>query len=513
MSTTYSGPVAFLLLLSVLCWWFLSPRPSKLSLPPGPSLLNPMNLPKRAVWHTLHDMHKKYGPIFSLKLGSRTAIVVGDRQMIHDLLTKRGNNYSSRPRSILSDKYLTKGLQPGTMDYTPMMKDIRRGYTHLLNQQRSQEYRQIQDLQSKHLVYNLLSTNDFPAAFHTFTVSVTVALIYGESTSGVGEFSEDIAHTIELIKALKQAQTGLASALADVFPILDRLPRCLSRWKDRAELIHSNGKRAYTNSMKAALERDVWSFSRELFEKKETRDLSTEQLSFVIGDIFMGALDTIETTLKIFVMICLLHPDTVHEAQKELDSVVGRERLPSFEDRNRLPYVNGFISEVMRWRPLVPIGGPRAPDRDDEYMGYFIPAKCTIIANQWELDHDPKTFDNPESFQPERWIKNPNLPLSVFGFGRRVCPGQTVAMNSLFTTISRLLWAYDITSPDNTLDKVRAADYTGSSGVLYSPGPFEALLCVRSPGHQQVIEKEWDTADKDVNQMLADIKTNAFSKS
>lgn len=52
----------------------------------------------------------------------------------------------------------------------------------------------------------------------------------------------------------------------------------------------------------------------------------------------------------------LLFPDCQAKAQEEIDRVIGTERLPTFDDRDRLPYVNNLISEVMRWQPVTPLG-------------------------------------------------------------------------------------------------------------------------------------------------------------
>jgi hypothetical protein len=93
----------------------------------------------------------------------------------------------------------------------------------------------------------------------------------------------------------------------------------------------------------------------------------------------------------------LLYPDIQKKAQDELDSVIGRERLPTFDDRPRLPFINAMCKEVLRWRPVTPVGAfpqtnsharclnsisryrlslpgvPHAAMKDDVYEGFFIP--------------------------------------------------------------------------------------------------------------------------------------------
>ena len=70
-------------------------------------------------------------------------------------------------------------------------------------------------------------------------------------------------------------------------------------------------------------------------------------------------------------VVAMLHyPDVMRKAQAELDRVVGADRLPGYEDRDRLPYVKALINETLRWRPIAILGGtPHAVIADDEYNG------------------------------------------------------------------------------------------------------------------------------------------------
>jgi cytochrome P450 len=54
-----------------------------------------------------------------------------------------------------------------------------------------------------------------------------------------------------------------------------------------------------------------------------------------------------------------LYPNVMKRAQAEIDAVVGRDRLPTFEDRENLPYIRAMVKEVLRWRPVGPLGLPR----------------------------------------------------------------------------------------------------------------------------------------------------------
>ena len=82
----------------------------------------------------------------------------------------------------------------------------------------------------------------------------------------------------------------------------------------------------------------------------------------------------------IFVALSL-YPEVQRKAHAELDTMVGPNRLPEFEDRDALVYVNAVIKEALRWMNVLPFVIPHMTTKDDEYRGYFIPAGTLIFPN------------------------------------------------------------------------------------------------------------------------------------
>ena len=146
-------------------------------------------------------------------------------------------------------------------------------------------------------------------------------------------------------------------------------------------------------------------------------------------------------------------PEVQRRAQAELDTVVGRDRLPTFDDAPRLPYVRAIIEEVLRWRPSLPLGLAHATTEDDWYEGMFIPKGTICIPNTWHCNHDRTVFgEDADEFRPERHLNERGELLSgsletvqaghvTFGFGRRVCVGKHLANDTLFISTARILWA------------------------------------------------------------------------
>ena len=147
------------------------------------------------------------------------------------------------------------------------------------------------------------------------------------------------------------------------------------------------------------------------------------------------------------------YPDVQKRAQEELDSVVGRTRIPTFSDLPHLPYIRAMVKEALRWRPVDPLGLPHLSAEDDWYNGMFIPKGSMMIANVWNLNRDPDVYGaDAAHFNPARFLGASGEVKScapetkeeghvTYGFGRRVCVGKHVANNSLFIDFAVMLWA------------------------------------------------------------------------
>ena len=74
-----------------------------------------------------------------------------------------------------------------------------------------------------------------------------------------------------------------------------------------------------------------------------------------------------------------LYPDVQKKAQEELDRVVGPNRLPDFDDYDKLTYIRAVSLECMRWMPVTPFSVPHCVTADDVYEGYHIPKGASVV--------------------------------------------------------------------------------------------------------------------------------------
>ena len=132
------------------------------------------------------------------------------------------------------------------------------------------------------------------------------------------------------------------------------------------------------------------------------------------------------STLKTFFLAMVLNPKAMKKAQEELDRVIGKEELPDYSHKERLPYIDALVKEVLRWNPPLPISLPNRAMQDDVYRGRLIPEGAIVIQNVWAICRDRSIYPDPETFNPDRFLKDGKInPLifnpedRVFGTGRR----------------------------------------------------------------------------------------------
>jgi cytochrome P450 len=109
-------------------------------------------------------------------------------------------------------------------------------------------------------------------------------------------------------------------------------------------------------------------------------DLLPLEIGSLTSNLIGGGIDTTTSTMLSFILACIAFPDTLKKSQDELDKVIGRNRLPDWQDENNLPYCRAMIKEVLRWRSVAILGGlPHAPVKDDVYGGFLIPEGTSIM--------------------------------------------------------------------------------------------------------------------------------------
>ncbi|KAG9315181.1 cytochrome P450 [Chiua virens] len=264
---------------------------------------------------------------------------------------------------------------------------------------------------------------------------------------------------------MKEVKPEVAAVL-NVFPILEHIPawfpgarlkrsallsrRCITRWVDAP----------FQHVVKNMVSIRWFSVPRIqcLVPYKAAGTAGPSMLSDILTRI-RSLTETEEeatfSTLSTFILAMVLYPNVQKRAQAEIDVTIGSglARLPEWEDRSRLPFIDAVIKETLRWHPVTPLGIPHATVDDDVYEEYFIPkvgSGMTIVPYDTNrvrvhraLSRDPIKYPNPDEFLPERFLASDKGPLDgpsfAYGFGRRVCVGRYVADATLWAAAVNIL--------------------------------------------------------------------------
>ncbi|KAI2641388.1 cytochrome P450 [Hypomontagnella submonticulosa] len=471
-------------------------------LPPGPKVLKSGI---RKPWLWFRELNQEYGDVVYLQMGPTPTIILGSAKAAWDLLEKRGAKYSSRPRFIMGGELLSGGMRGLMSPYGNFWRRWRKLLHSGFMQRQSETYRPIQSLESKVLMRDLVKT---PAAFRKhlerYAASVIVTVTYGRRVEDV-DTDIVVRRNGESMDRLTQVNIPGKYAV-ERYPALKYVPSIFAPWK--AEVLKQRQKdiQLYTELMDEVKDKMAKGalptcFAKHLLEEKDNLGMSDLEIAYTAGSPFGAGVETSAGSLASFLLACVkFGPQFIPKAQAELDRVVGGERLPTFEDMSRLPYVKAVASETLRWRPVAVLGGtPHASTADDVYDGMFIPKGSTIIAPLWSIHLNDSDFPEPHEFRPERFLDDREYPgpfgHNAFGWGRRICPGMHLGSASVELNIARILWAFEVGPEKDASGKDIDVDiFAFSDGFNSSPLPFACSIKPRSAKHVKVVEREYEEA-------------------
>ncbi|KAL1841486.1 hypothetical protein VTK73DRAFT_3467 [Phialemonium thermophilum] len=349
--------------------------------------------------------------------------------------------------------------------------------------------------------------SDWVTAARRFALAIVLSISYGLEIDGPS--SPWIRLAQESNNAI--AKSGApASSIMDRFPATRYLPawlpflerlRYARKWRWAIESITSQPLEASIEEMKRKLDRSCFAHDRlqiyrENAEKGLPNDFDFEDIKGAAATITIAGNDTTAATVMLLVLYLMQNPDAQRKAQEEVDRVVGRDRLPDWDDIPHLDYVHLVLQETYRMNPLSPLGIPHASVADDVYEGMLIPKGTIVYPNVWAMNHDETVYAEPFRFWPERYLPREEggngepFPVGNFGFGRRICIGRNLAENSLLIQLAMMLATVDIDWPPGPDGKPTPFEpewsFRGQAIVL----PFRASITARSEKVKELLDSE-----------------------
>ncbi|KAE9584753.1 hypothetical protein Lal_00041656 [Lupinus albus] len=446
-------------------------RHRKYNLPPGPKpwpIIGNLNLIGPLPHKSIHSLSLKYGPIFHIWFGSNPVVVGSSIEMAEAILKTHDNTLAGRPK-FSAGKYTTYNYSNITWSqYGPYWRQARRiCLLELFSAKRLESYEYIRK-QELHVFLNELFKNQNKTILlkdHLSDLSLNVIsrMVLGKKYTVK---TENAIFTPDEFKKMLDELFLLNGVLniGDFIPWINFLD--LQGYIKRMKVLAKKFDRFMEHVLDEHIERrkgvkdyvakDMVDVLLQLAEDP-TLEVKLERhgVKAFTQDLIAGGTESSAVTVEWAITELLRKPELFNEAKDELDRVIGRERWVEENDIVNLPYINAIAKEVMRMHPVAPMLVPRLAREDCNIDGYDIPKGTQILVNTWTISRDPKIWDNPNEFQPERFIgkgidvKGHDYELLPFGSGRRMCPGYSLGLKVIQASLANLLHGFNWKLPGN----------------------------------------------------------------
>ncbi|KZT69382.1 cytochrome P450 [Daedalea quercina L-15889] len=439
-----------------------------------------------------------YGDMIFLRVFNTPMLIVNSARAARDLMEKRSAKYSDRPYTVRLIDLMGMDVNIGLMRYDETFRKHRKWIQAPYSDNASlAQYKLVQTRETHALLLNLLhDPKGYLKHLHRFSGASMLETLYGHRAA---DSDDEYLRLVDEANLFITESSTPGAGLVDLFPILKYTPTWLpgaafKRLALRARAAFEEASmRTYTLAETTADDKIsiIGTIIKECLNKGdlEHQARGIRMLGFAA---YSAGTDTTKSVLHSFILAMVLHPDVYTRAQQEMDRLIGNDRLPTFQDRDLLPYLECVLKETYRWACPVCLGVPHASSEDDEYRGYFIPKGTTIVPNLWLMLRDPDMYRDPERFLPERFldlsvdeVERTDPRNTVFGHGRRICPGRRFADNSLWLAMANLIATFEIRKARDVKGNEITPPAQFESGFTSGPVRFQ---CSIKPRSQQAVE-------------------------
>ncbi|XP_077349119.1 cytochrome P450 2D20-like [Lithobates pipiens] len=460
--------------------------------PPGPFPLpligNILHLDFNNFPDSLSKLRTKYGDIFSIDIFFEKTIVLNGYDAIKEALVTKSEDTSDRP-SIPMFEHV--GFHNGIAfnRYGHQWKEQRRFALYTLRNF-GMGKKSIEDRVREEASYLCSAFQDEEGQpfdpyilLNNAVSNVICSIIFGDRFDYTDASFQRMIH---LLRESFELASKPITQFYKLFPWLMNVPGPHQK--------HFQVIRTYLGFLEGIIQKhkDTWdpsirrdfidAFFEEMEKNKDNPNstFSEKTLLYITADLFVAGTDTTSNTLRWSLLMMLHNPHIQEKVHKEIDRVIGRDRLPTIEDRSNMPYTNAVIHEVQRYGNILPMALLHMTYRDTNIQGFEIPKGATIIPNLTSVLKDGTIWKKPHQFYPEHFLDSDGKFVKQeafipFSAGRRICVGEQLARMDLFIFFTALLQRFEFYVPD----KQPLPRHDPLFMFNFSPHPFQICLQVR----------------------------------
>ncbi|XP_006818209.1 cytochrome P450 2U1-like [Saccoglossus kowalevskii] len=449
-----------ILTLTVVYFWLHRPQ----GFPPGPfgwPIIG--SLPSIIVeepYKAMAKLSKTYGNIIGLKTGRRLVVILNGYDTIRTALVKNALAFSGREiDTVQHEVFNGRGLI--NIDYNDVWKEERRFTLMALRKCGMGSLRLEGKIlrEIKYMMADLDERINQPIDLLDILTQTPANVI---TTILLGKRFDNNDTTFLKLLSLQHSFTRTVNRVgaSNFFPTLRFLPGM--NYANEMHAIIDGGAKIFRQYIKDYIRNFDSNSEPQCFIDMAISRIETlgdhatmlyDSLSYTLWDLYSAGTETISMTLNWAMQYMVLNPKIQYKLQADIDDVVGASRPVSTTDRPSLPYVDATLNEVHRMSTIVPFSVSHRVTKNAWINGYFIPSGTYVLPNLWSAHHDATVWDDPETFRPDRFMKNGSLSkrleLIPFGLGHRECIGKQLANMELFLIFTSLIQNYRFSIPDN----------------------------------------------------------------
>ncbi|KAK1323087.1 Cytochrome P450 71B2 [Acorus calamus] len=460
-------------------------RTKKPNLPPGPrglpiiGNLHQLGPLPHCAFKTLSDV---YGPLMHLHLGQLPTIIASTPDIARAILKTHDLKFCSLAPVVAQRRLSYGGLGLVFAPYNARWKEVRKlAMVEFFSATRTQYFKHVREQEVKVLMSAISRALEpgpvnLSDAFLCLLNNITCREVFGWRASVEGECARSGFHEMvtEGVALLGRFTAG------DFFPALERPLNALTGAHARIERNH--------HDVDEFLESELDAHARNVGMEDDI-PLTRDDMKALLLDLFFSGTYTASVS-PVWAMTELIRcPRAMRRLQRELREGFGEgEEKPMVEesDLERFPYLKQVVKETWRMHPPGTLLIPRVCAEDCVIDGYDVPKGTRAIVNLWAVGRDPKTWDDPDEFRPERFensdvdYKGQHFELLPFGAGRRICPAVTVAEVILKLVLANVVRCFDWELPEG----MRMEDVdTGEAFGIVVRKKVPLLLVAKTPSY------------------------------
>jgi len=433
--------------------------------------------------------HERYGPIFTVWLGSRPLVIIAARELAHEALIQKGSIFADRPPVLGKQKNFTCN-QISSAAYGPLWRSLRRNLvSEALSPSAMKAYGEVREWGIGRLVENLRNEAARNGGavivvdqLRTAVLCIILCMCFGSKPD-----EETVISVQRVFREVLLNSGGLdeTSAIVGFFFWRRRARKAENRRRRSEALLALVNKRRNTSSPAGH------SYVDTLFSLTVDggRSLHDDEIVTLCAEFITGGTDTTTASLQWLMANLVICQDVQARLYDEIVGVTGRGKPAVDDDLQRMPYLEAVVKETLRRHPPAHFVVPHAVTGPCELAGYKVPADASVNFYVAGIGMDPGVWQNPSEFRPERFADEgvevdltgtKEIKMMPFGAGRRVCAGLGLAMLHLNLIVARLVqeFAWDC-KPGETVDLSETQE---SSMVMKYP--LQAVIKERESGHK-----------------------------